>query len=48
MQNNCTLPALNAATLSALLRILAPYRDQPVSRPVLELALQLARKEASR
>ncbi len=48
MFDQCTLPALNAATLSALLRILAPYRDQPVSRPVLELALQLAAKEASR
>ena len=47
MFNQCTLPAMSTATLGALLRILAPYRDQPVSRPVLELALQLARKESA-
>ena len=47
MFNQCTLPPMSKATLSALLRILAPYRAEPVSRPVLELALQLARMEAT-
>lgn len=36
-----------AAQLRALSRILAPYRDQPISKPVLELALQLARMESN-
>lgn len=35
-----------AIQLAALVRILAPYRDQPLSRAALELALQLASKEA--
>lgn len=36
----------NAAQLRALSRILKPYRDQPLNRAALELALQLARMEA--
>lgn len=34
-----------AAQLRALSRILKPYRDQPLNRAALELALQLARLE---
>lgn len=35
-----------AAQLAALAHILAPYRDQPLTRAALDLALRLAAKEA--
>lgn len=37
----------NAAEIKALARILAPYRGQPLNRAVVDLALQLARLEAT-
>nr|WP_298059910.1 hypothetical protein [uncultured Halomonas sp.] len=36
-----------AAQLRALARILAPYRDQPLNRAALDLALRLARLETA-
>jgi len=47
MQNHCTLPAMNAATLAALVRILSPYRAEPITPAVLALALRLARLEVA-
>ncbi|MCP1318524.1 hypothetical protein [Halomonas sp. 707B3] len=46
MQSKYTLPAMNAATLAALVAVLAPYRQERITPAVMGLALQLARKEA--
>lgn len=48
MQSKSTLPAMNKATLAALVAILAPYRSETITPAIMGLALQLARKEASR
>ena len=45
--NHTTLPAMNAATLAALVRILAPHRHERLTPAVVALALQLARLEAT-
>ena len=47
MHNHCTLPAMNAATLRALVRILSPYRAEPISAAAVTLAHQLARLEVA-
>lgn len=46
MQRNHTLPAMNKATLAALVAILAPYRHEPITPAVMHLAYRLASKEA--
>lgn len=47
MQNQHTrLPAMNAATLRALVEILSPYRSEILTPAVMALALKLARLEA--
>lgn len=46
MQNHYTLPAMNAATLAALVAVLAPYRQERITPAIMGLALQLAAKEA--
>lgn len=47
MQSKYTLPAMNAATLAALVRVLAPYRAEQITPAIMGLALSLARLEAS-
>ena len=47
MNHHCTLPAMNADTLRALVRILSPYRAEPISAAAVALAHQLARMEAA-
>lgn len=47
MHHHCTLPAMTGKQLAALVEILAPYRGEPITAPVLNLALQLAQKEAA-
>jgi len=47
MQNHYTLPAMNAATLAALVVVLAPYRQERITPAIMGLALQLARKESA-
>ena len=47
MQSKYTLPAMNAATLAALVRVLAPYRSETITPAIMGLALSLARKEAA-
>ena len=47
MNHHCTLPAMNADTLRALVQILAPYRAEPITPAVLSLALRLARMEVA-
>lgn len=44
--NSTTLPAMNRAQLTQLLRILAPYRAEPITPAVIGLALRLARVTA--
>ncbi len=47
MQHHINLPAMNAATLAALVAVLAPYRQERITPAIMGLALQLARMEAS-
>ncbi|MGQ7254882.1 hypothetical protein [Vreelandella titanicae] len=47
MQSKYTLPAMNAATLAALVAVLAPYRAERITPAIMGLALQLARMETS-
>ena len=48
MQQRVYLPPMSAATLAALVAVLAPYRQERITPAIMGLALQLARKEASR
>lgn len=45
--NTITMPAMTPAMLARLLEILAPYRSEPITAPLLSLALQLAQKEVA-
>lgn len=47
MQQHINLPAMNAATLAALVAVLAPYRQERITPAIMGLALQLAAKEAA-